>query len=392
MNSNATDADLGAVEQGVDPVEQLGAVGQPGQLVVRRRPAQLLGRAQLLGDVLDVGDRERHALVLGDRDAGARPDVLAVAAQVALVEEVRVDDAELEAGPVGGGGAQVVGVGDLADAATDEVVDRPLQHLGERTVGVDDPRVVETHERHPGGRRMERLLEAPPRLLERAHVVPHARSRPAGARSRSPPRPSRPARGVGGHAIASTAIVEASTRASRSVIGSGDTSSTSPWDSHTSSSTRSSASTSSASGRPTSSPTGSPGELGHLGVDATHDALVVDGEHRLGQVVEQQAQLALGVDEALDRAVEMTGDAPRLEPAHRHGAQREPARRGEHDHRRLPARLLVAGAEHGGDKHDERDQQAGGDHHRCHPPPRRGTAADDDAVGQVVAHAHDRTG
>ena len=88
---------------------------------------QPLGGAPLLGDVLDVGDRQRHALVLGDRDPGAGPDVLAVAAQVALVEQVRVGDAELEPGAVGGGRPQVVGMGDLADAAPDEVVDRALR-------------------------------------------------------------------------------------------------------------------------------------------------------------------------------------------------------------------------------------------------------------------------
>ena len=65
---------------------------------------ELFGGAPLLGDVLDVGDRQRHAVVLGHRDPRARPDELAVAAQVALVEQVRVDDAELEPGAVCGGG------------------------------------------------------------------------------------------------------------------------------------------------------------------------------------------------------------------------------------------------------------------------------------------------
>ena len=40
------------------------------------------------------------------------------------------------------------------------------QHLGERLVGVDDPAVVEPDERHPRGRRVERLLEAAPGLVE----------------------------------------------------------------------------------------------------------------------------------------------------------------------------------------------------------------------------------
>ena len=105
MNSRATAPSGAPSEQGVDPGEQLGAVGQAGEVVVGGRPAQLVGGAQLLGDVLDVGDRQRHALVLGHRDPGAGPDVLAVAAQVALVEQVGVDDAELEPVAVGGGGA-----------------------------------------------------------------------------------------------------------------------------------------------------------------------------------------------------------------------------------------------------------------------------------------------
>ena len=71
----------------------------------------------------------------------------------------------------GGRRPQVVGVGDLADAAADELVDRDGQHVGQRAVGVEDRRVVEAHERHAGRRRVERLLEAPPGLLEGAHAL-----------------------------------------------------------------------------------------------------------------------------------------------------------------------------------------------------------------------------
>ena len=131
-------------------------------------PAQLVGDAPLLGDVLDVGDRQRHAVVLGDGDTGARPDEAAVAALVALVEQVGVDDPELEPGAVYRGRLEVVRVGDLADAAPDEVVDRALQHLGERAVGVDDRGVVEPDQRHARRRRVERLLEPPPGLLQGA--------------------------------------------------------------------------------------------------------------------------------------------------------------------------------------------------------------------------------
>ena len=51
------------------------------------------------------------------------------------------------------------------------------------------------------------------------------------------------------------------------------------------------------------SSTGRPVELGGLGVGAAHEPVVVERQHRLGEVVEQQAQLGLGVDQPVDRAV-----------------------------------------------------------------------------------------
>ena len=45
------------------------------------------------------------------------------------------------------------------------------EHLGQRLVGVDDPAVVEAHERHAGRRRLERLLEPTPRLVERPRLL-----------------------------------------------------------------------------------------------------------------------------------------------------------------------------------------------------------------------------
>ena len=63
--------DLGVAEPVVQQVHQIRPVRQPGQLVVARRVAQLLGGAALLGDVLDVGDRQHHAVVLGRRHARA---------------------------------------------------------------------------------------------------------------------------------------------------------------------------------------------------------------------------------------------------------------------------------------------------------------------------------
>ena len=103
MNSSATSPSSASARIASTRCDQLGAVGQAGEVVVGRRPLQPLGRAALLGDVLDVGDRQRDALVLGDGDPRAGPDELAVAAQVALVEQVGVGDAELEPGAVGRG-------------------------------------------------------------------------------------------------------------------------------------------------------------------------------------------------------------------------------------------------------------------------------------------------
>ena len=135
------------------------------------RERQLLGGALLLGDVLDVGDRQHRAVVLGERHPRAGPHELAVAAEVALIEPVRVDDAELEPGAVRHRGPDVVGVGELAERVADELVDLDAEHLGERLVGVDDPAVVDADERHAGRGRVERLLEPTPRLLERPRVL-----------------------------------------------------------------------------------------------------------------------------------------------------------------------------------------------------------------------------
>ena len=45
------------------------------------------------------------------------------------------------------------------------------QHLGQRLVGVDDPAVVEPHQRHAGRGRLERLLEPPARLVEGTRLL-----------------------------------------------------------------------------------------------------------------------------------------------------------------------------------------------------------------------------
>ena len=95
--------------------------GQTGQIVVPGGVPQLLGGAALLGDVLDVGDREHHAVVLGGRHPGAGPDELAVATPIALIDAERVDDAEFEPSSVRLRRAHVVGVGELAQACSRRV-------------------------------------------------------------------------------------------------------------------------------------------------------------------------------------------------------------------------------------------------------------------------------
>ena len=168
MNSRATEPTGTSASKPSTWVSNSVRFGQPGEVVVGRGPAQLVGDAALFGDVLDVRDRQRHAVVLGDGDACAGPHEGAVAALVALVEQVGVDDSQLEAGTVDRRRLEVVRVGDLADAASDEVVHRPLQHFGERAVGIDDRRVVETHERHARRGGVEGLLEPATGLLQGA--------------------------------------------------------------------------------------------------------------------------------------------------------------------------------------------------------------------------------
>ena len=136
-----------------------------------RRARQLLRGALLLGDVLDVGDRQHRALVLGERDPRASPHELAVAAEVSLIEAVRIDDAELEPGSVRHGSPHIVGMRELAQRVPDELIDLDAEHLGERLVGVDDAAVVDPHERHPGRGGVERLLETATGLLERPRVL-----------------------------------------------------------------------------------------------------------------------------------------------------------------------------------------------------------------------------
>jgi hypothetical protein len=117
---------------------ELRAVGQAGQLVVRGRPPQLLGAATLLGDVLDVGDREPLAVVLEHRDRRVRPHDRSVVTHVALLDRVVVDRAGRGAHEQQVVAHPVVGVGDVADRAPDEFVASGAHHGEHRVVDVDD--------------------------------------------------------------------------------------------------------------------------------------------------------------------------------------------------------------------------------------------------------------
>jgi hypothetical protein len=56
QHRHLTDAGVG--EQLVEALDQRSAVGELGEHVVRRRMGQSVGRHTLLGDILDVGDRQ----------------------------------------------------------------------------------------------------------------------------------------------------------------------------------------------------------------------------------------------------------------------------------------------------------------------------------------------
>ena len=150
----------------LEDVHQIGPVRQPGQFVVAGRVAQLLGRSTLLGDVFDVGDRQHHPVVLGRGHPCTGPDELAVAASVALIDPERIDDPQLEPGTMRLGRTDIVGMGELAQRTSDQLVHLATQHFRQRLVGVDDATVVQAHQRHPGRRRLERLMEPAPRLVE----------------------------------------------------------------------------------------------------------------------------------------------------------------------------------------------------------------------------------
>ena len=358
------------LQQRIDAGDQLGAVGQAGEVVVGRRPLQPFRCPALLRDVLDVRDGERDTLVLGDRHPRAGPDELTVAAQVALVEQIGVGDAQLEAGAMGGGGPQVVGVRDLADRAADEVGHRPGQHVGQRAVGVDDRRVVEPHECHAGRRRVEGLLEAAPGLLQCPHPL-----LPLGDVAQADDHCSA--------GLAWEVDVGLDDRRRRSLRlqqpqREGRHGVTAPT-----------------SGQPLgelvavlhqlvepeTDERAAARQLGGLGVGAADDAVVVDRHDAFRQVVQEQPQLGLGVDQPVDGAVEVTGDPPRLEPRdddRGDGEQGGDDRRGDHARR-------AVGIEADDERHQPDEQQSGHDD-RDDPAPGGRPPPDGDTVSDIVTH------
>ena len=248
------------------------------------------------------------------------------------------------------------------------------EHVGERAVGVEDRRVVEAHEGHAGRRRVERLLEAPPRLLERPHALlalgdVAEPDDDAGVGLAGPVDGRLDERREGAVDVRQVER-DGSRRAVR-------TSGRQPP-------------------REVAAPRlvdelgerhaderrhGQPRELGRLGVGAPHDTVRIQRHHCLGEVVEQQAQLGLGVDEALDRAVQVTVDASRLQPRDDDGGRRQ---QGDDDGgHECTGRAVVDEPQH---DDDEGDEEGGSDPDRQHPAPHRRPPPDRDPVRHILTH------
>ena len=138
-----------AAERPLQPVHELGPVGQPGELVVAGRVLEALGDRLALRDVLDLADDELRAV--GLRDVGERqrgPHRAAVGPDVALLELVVAS--RLPAQLLGGElvEAPVVGVRELLDVAAEQLVGAVAEHPGEGAVHLDE-RAVHLGERHP---------------------------------------------------------------------------------------------------------------------------------------------------------------------------------------------------------------------------------------------------
>jgi hypothetical protein len=130
----------GAVEGLLDPVQHQGAVGQAGERVVQCLVGQCLLGEPHLGHVLELGDEVvDHPRVVPDRgDGGARPDRLPAGAQVAAFEGEAVPGTADDASEQAGVGVRVIGVGEVLQAAAEELEDRAGQQPGRGRVDVED--------------------------------------------------------------------------------------------------------------------------------------------------------------------------------------------------------------------------------------------------------------
>ena len=97
----------GGDEQLVEAGDDRRSVRELGERIVGRRVGQAFGGDPLLGDVLDVRDREGDSVLFDHRHLRLGPDEFAVASQVALFGPVGVVDAEFDPCPLPRGGAQV---------------------------------------------------------------------------------------------------------------------------------------------------------------------------------------------------------------------------------------------------------------------------------------------
>ena len=168
-------AKLCTVEPSAELLQEVGAVRQSGELVMARRPLQVLSGAALIGDVLDMCDRQfTTTAVAHHAHRGVRPHHLAVSAHVPLLRAVA-------RGATGSGGRQcardhignrvrirhaVVRVGDVHDGPADELIARCSQHPAQRAVDVQQGEVSGRSHRHPGGRGFECDLESRLSLFE----------------------------------------------------------------------------------------------------------------------------------------------------------------------------------------------------------------------------------
>ena len=140
MNSTAIEPELGSVEPAAQLFEEVGPVRQARQLVVARRPLQVGGGLALIGDVLDVDDRDA-------RDRSGPPSFrLTVCAHTtwpSCADEALLVDGECRHGSsTDDGSAARRRVGELANGTPISSLAFVAEHLGERVVHIDQGEVV----------------------------------------------------------------------------------------------------------------------------------------------------------------------------------------------------------------------------------------------------------